>query len=565
MVKRVIIASVLLAGGLFAEPMRTGGPLMAVDALGRALPAPGETGVPAPRANRQVGIFYFLWCGEHGRSAPRDVSKILAADPRAGYTPENPVWGPVGFYHHWGEPFYGYYYSDDEWVMRHHMKLLMQAGVDFLFFDTTNGPIYEKNAKQVMRILQEYFNAGWTIPRVMFYTHTQSGATVQRIYESVYKPGYCRDTWFTFEGKPLIIAVEKECSEETKAFFTFRAAQWPNEPAKVDGWPWMDFTRPQRVFTNRRGEPEVINVSVAQHPQLRFGDSAMYGETGNRGRAFHNGVNDPAPDAWTRGYNFAEQFDHALRSDPPVVLVTGWNEWIMGRWKGIPERPIMFVDCANTEYSRDIEMMRGGYFDNFFMQLVGYVRRYKGAAPHPVHVAGAGMAFYDHVADGDFPRHAPGYGQVYENRTQRHAIRRIGIRHDAVDLHFQIQTRKPIASADRTGTWLKLYLNPGGGPGYRFVLNNTPRADGTTTLARITTPGEALACTDIPDRPIPYTVDGDTITFRVPRAALGLTAPAFTLWFKAADSTAPIATVADFYDHGDAAPLGRLNYVYRAE
>ncbi|UKI13051.1 MAG: hypothetical protein L6V84_01690 [Oscillospiraceae bacterium] len=81
-------------------------------------------------------------------------------------------------------------------------------------------------------------------------------------------------------------------------------SQWPNEPDKLGGWPWMDFTRPQRVFSNLQGVPEVINVSVAQHPQLRFGDSVLYGETGNCGRAFHDGHNDPAPDAWKKGYNF---------------------------------------------------------------------------------------------------------------------------------------------------------------------------------------------------------------------------------------------------------------------
>ncbi|MBQ6106752.1 MAG: hypothetical protein IJK97_00975, partial [Thermoguttaceae bacterium] len=73
---------------------------------------------PAPANKPQVGIFYFLWLGEHGRSGPYDVTKILAADPDAGHKPDSPVWGGVGTYHHWGEPLYGYYFSDDEWVVR---------------------------------------------------------------------------------------------------------------------------------------------------------------------------------------------------------------------------------------------------------------------------------------------------------------------------------------------------------------------------------------------------------------------------------------------------------------
>jgi hypothetical protein len=46
----------------------TGGALMAVDALGRPLPS-GEA-VPSRRTDRRVGLFYFLWLGEHGRHRP---------------------------------------------------------------------------------------------------------------------------------------------------------------------------------------------------------------------------------------------------------------------------------------------------------------------------------------------------------------------------------------------------------------------------------------------------------------------------------------------------------------
>ena len=53
----------------------------------------------------QVGLFYFLWHGEHGKDGPWDISKILAADPEAWKKPNGPMWGPWGAYHHWGEPF----------------------------------------------------------------------------------------------------------------------------------------------------------------------------------------------------------------------------------------------------------------------------------------------------------------------------------------------------------------------------------------------------------------------------------------------------------------------------
>ena len=555
-----------------------GGPLMAVDALGRPTPDT-RSGAPAVKENRLVGLFYFLWLGEHGRHKPYDISKIVAQDPDIGHKPASPLWGGHGVYHHWGEPFYGYYYSNDEWVVRKHMKLIMQADVDFLFFDTTNAAIYRDNAKLVMRVLQEYHDEGWKIPKVMLYTNTASGLTVLNIYYSIYKVGYCKDTWFCMDGKPVIIAVEEECTPECREFFNIKMSQWPNEPDKLGGWPWMDFTRPQRIFANLDGVDEVINVSVAQHSgNIRFGDSVLYGETSNCGRAYHNGQNDPDPDAWKHGYNFAEQFDRAIETDPPIVLVTGWNEWIAGYWSGIPERPVMFVDAANYEYSRDIEMMRGGYFDNYFMQLVSYVRKYKGTDATPVYPAVKSVdvewrrsftdspAVYDCFLDGDMHRHAEGQGgMIYANFTQRNVMDKIGVMHDKDSIAFTIRTKDLISDPLGAGSWMKIFLNVEGGQSYQYVLNHHTRKDGTTTLGKIVGEGDDLKCVDVPDLLLNYEVRGDVMRISVPRKVIGLDHDNFTLWFKVADSREKYRSIEDFYDKGDVAPLGRLNFVYHGE
>ena len=475
---------------------------------------------------RLVGIFYFLWLGAHGQHQPRDISKILADDPRAGYKPNDPVWGPVGFYHHWGEPLYGYYFSNDEWVVRRHMKLLMQANIDFLFFDTTNAVIYGDTAKLVMRVLQEYRDAGWKTPQVMFYTNTRSGWTVQQIYSKIYGPKFAPDTWFKLDGKPVIVAKEEECSPEMRKFFTIVKSQWPNEPSKLGGWPWMDFTRPQRLFPGEKVNRTVMNVSVAQHPQLRFGDSAMYGETANRGRAFHNGANDPAPGAWKQGYNIAEQWQRAFEVDPDIVLVTGWNEWIAGRWPGTPKRPLLFVDCANYEYSRDIEMMRGGYGDNYFLQLVENVKRYKRLKDETPVTSPGQLRRFRCFADAGMPRNAPGSGTNYVNRTQRNVPLEIAVSHTSAEVRFEVKTAKPVSS-DRAGDWMQILVD--GKP-----VNGLGSA----------------------------TVSGSRYTLKVPRSKLGCAKGPFTLKFKFVDSTVPCRDPLDWYDHGVVVPLGRLPFVY---
>ena len=480
-----------------------------------------------PAQEPLVGLFYFLWLGEHGRTKPYDVTKILAADPNAGYKPDSPVWGGEGVYHHWGEPLYGYYFSDDEWVVRHHMKLIMQCDVDFLVFDTTNAVIYENNAKLVMRVLQEYHDAGWQIPKVMFYTNTASGKTVEKIYDAIYKPDYAKDTWFKLDGKPVIVAKEEECSETAKAFFTIVKSQWPNEPDKLGGWPWMDFTRPQRVFPGEKVNRTVMNVSVAQHPQLRFGDSAMYGEKNNCGRAFHNGTNDSAPNAWQKGWNFREQWERAHEAKPDIVLVTGWNEWIAGRWKGTKERPIMFVDCANYEYSRDIEMMRGGYGDAYLRLLRENVRRFKGISddikPNPPQTA----KHYRCFADSAMPRDAKGYGTIYVNHTQRNAPLWIDVSHDSTAIIFKIKTAKSIIGTENDGDFMRILVNGN-------VVNSLGKS----------------------------VIDGDTMMLSVPRKLLGLNNKDFQFEFKFVDSTISCKDPLDWYDHGVVEPLGRLPFIY---
>lgn len=56
-------------------------PWPATDALGRALPEYQEVG--APRKDRFVAMFYFLWQHQHTQTGPHDISKILAEHPEA--------------------------------------------------------------------------------------------------------------------------------------------------------------------------------------------------------------------------------------------------------------------------------------------------------------------------------------------------------------------------------------------------------------------------------------------------------------------------------------------------
>ncbi|HEX3726943.1 MAG TPA: hypothetical protein VHV08_11900, partial [Pirellulales bacterium] len=355
----------------------------ATDALARKLPVEGE--VKAPRANRSVGIFYFLWLADWQNRSPQgngpyDVSRILAADPDALSKPESSLWGPFGMPHYWGQSIYGYYRSDDPWVLRRHANLLADAGIDTLIFDTTNAETYAATYTKLCDVFTQIRREGDTTPRIAFMVNTKAGETAQKLYQHLYAPGRYRELWYTWLDKPLLICDPQAASSEVRDFFTLRRAHWPfqliNTPS---AWHW-EATYPQPFgYAEQADAAEQVTVSVAQNLRAADGLVTNMSRLDARGRSFHDKKQDATPGAVLHGYNFHEQWQRAFELDPPFVLVTGWNEWIAGRFSQ-PNEPIAFVDQFSQEFSRDIEPMQGGHGDNYYYQLVANVRRYKGVA-----------------------------------------------------------------------------------------------------------------------------------------------------------------------------------------
>ncbi|MDN5854442.1 MAG: hypothetical protein L0K86_16645 [Actinomycetia bacterium] len=558
------------------------GLLTATDDLGRSLSEPGE--VPRPRKDRYVGLFYFLWLGQHGQSGPYNITKILEEHPEAVHDPDNPAWGPYGAHHHWGEPLFDYYFSDDAWVLRKHAQMLAAAKVDFLYFDVTNAFTYKNVYDRLLEVFDDVRRQGWDVPQVVFYTNTNSGATIQKLYDDLYEPGRYRELWFELDGKPMIIGNPDAVSPEIRDFFTWRRNQWPNEPKKKGGFPWISFERPQDVFM-LNGKPDIVNVAAAVHNNFPFSDQPFYGVGENWSRSFHDGALDTAPGAYKWGYNFSEQWERALQVDPRIVAVTGWNEWVAQRLGGdFPgwnneerpaDRPIFFVDQATTEFSRDIEPMKGGYNDNYYLQLVDYIRRYKGLDPAPkpskrrrIDVDGdfsqwevVRPSYRDFVRDTE-PRSHEGFGGVtYTNNSGRNDIEEVKVARDARNVSFYVRTVDPIARADKD--WMTLYLNvdgddENGWKGYDFAVNRRGIGDDTTRLEAARDDGTWERV-----RTIRYRVEGNELQLTIPRKPMGPKARGtLHLEFKVADNVPSSGDVMDFYTHGDAAPDGRFTYLF---
>ena len=375
---------------------------VAVDHLGRTLP--GHETCGSLRKDKYVGVFYFTWHGTHGYDehfnsidegqgvlpktdreykGPYDTTLIFKHEP--GKRP----WGPPNAFHHWGQPEMGYYLSNDEYVIRKHCQMLVDAGVDVLITDITNGITYRDVYLNICRIFRDIRNSGEQTPQIAFIANSGSVTTVQKLYDEFYSKSLYPELWFHWKGKPLLLAPSEGLSKEILDFFTIRQswawsyAPWfGDKPAPwfgdgKDKWPWIDYYPQQPGWHESPDKPEQISVSVASHPMF------------NIGRSYHGGK-QPSPEnvRTSEGLHFAEHWERALEVDPEFILICGWNEWTAMRMisKGegerfagqlIPKGGSFFVDSCTEEFSRDIEPMKDGYGDAYYYQMTDNIRRYK--------------------------------------------------------------------------------------------------------------------------------------------------------------------------------------------
>jgi hypothetical protein len=402
--------------------------------------------------------------------------------------------------------------------------------------------------------------------------NSKAGETARKIYEALYKPGLHRELWFMWQGKPLLICDPKKADDELRGFFTLRAAHWPFEMVNTkDAWHW-EATFPQPFgFTTDTNNPEQVNVSVAQNLRASDGRVTNMSDGDARGRGFHGGKQDASRAAIDHGANFDEQWKRAFELDPPFVMVTGWNEWIAGRFN--MHGPLTFVDQFNEEFSRDIEPMRGGHGDNYYYQLVTGIRRYKGAnasmpvQPRRISIDGhfedwsrVQPEFRDAVGD-VMVRDFPGVGEagVYSNKTGRNDIVGAKVSVDGSTVFFYVRTAAKLSPRADPG-WMLLFIDADrradtGWLGYDFVINRTGSKDGRASLE-----SNAGGYRWNPFMQVACAVGEKEIEIAVPRAALGIRSLPAEVYFKWADGIGQTGDASDFTMNGDAAPDDRFSY-----
>ncbi|TWU16230.1 hypothetical protein [Allorhodopirellula heiligendammensis] len=576
-----IVAAATLVAAAAAPGQSTAPPaLFGRDALGRAMPSPAD--VRPFQSDRYVGIFYFAWMQN---IAAYDNSLILQNHPDAMTTNASPPWGKKNAFHFWGEPLFGYYRSDDPWILRRHADLLSDAGVDFLVIDATNGLFYENVITEMLRILADKHAAGEHTPQLTFMVNSHAERTAQRIYEAFYESGEHADFFFAWKGKPLLICDPAKASQEVAEFFTLRKAHWPFELVNThNAWHWEAIYPQVHSYDQDPTRPEQVSVSVGQNLDQKTGRVEMMSTGRARGRSFHRGSVDPRPNAFQYGLNFEEQWQGALELDPEVTFVTGWNEWIAMQLNTGASGPPVFCDQFDLEASRDVEMMKGGYGDNYYMQLTANIRRFKGMTPEretgpsanrqgkTIEIEGpmsqwddVESVYVDHLCD-TLPRDFPGCGQHHYRVTSgRNDFHIAKVTEDAENLYFYMRTREPITdSHDPNWMWLLLDVA-------------TPRVESKATASHwegfeLLIRGDTVTSSTgdwnwQPAGSARFRVDGHHMHVAISKSVLNPyfehTESGASIGFKWIDNSQSPGDIMDTYTNGDAAPGGRFQYRYQ--
>ena len=569
--------------------------IVGTDDFGRVIaPVDGKV-----NADRYVGMFFFLTLGQHANhTGIYDVNLITYEGTyNKAFSRFNTPITPVGSAHFWGEPVWGYYDSRDPWVMRKQIEMLTMAGVDFIVLDTSNNVLYENVTAVLFDLLLEYQEAGWDVPRVVYYLGKHDLGADISVFKQVYNIFYAKDTykslWFTPNdpGKPMIVAPDNviaafrssgDAQEKGFAeFFDFRVTQWPivapvNEPVYEYGAPWISFEYPQ---TSQEGW---INLSIAQHVTVNMTDTKN-----SRGRGWHptqqvkgkwKGENDH--ENWRQNLNFQAQWNTVLDMTPEqraqdarFVFLTGWNEWVAEKIR-LNDREYYTVDTFNAEYSRDIEPSRSsGMKDYAYFQTIMNIHNDNFApAVHYEYPATTPDITTDDAVWANAPTYRDFTGEcadrnfkamagdlIYTDTTGRNDIDTIRILRDAEYLYFRIACVEDITAHKESDTgWMNLWIKTANAKddlfcGYEYVINRDLNGSKSAIL---NAKGQSVGEADV-------NVLGKVMIVRVPLSAIGLDAHNYQIEFKVTDNVQDMENdPLNLYSTGDAAPIGSLNFSY---
>ena len=579
------------------------------DALDRTVSDNAKAG--DPKDNRYVGLFYFLcWVGAGG--TVQDNTKLyleLGAENAIRYIEEH------GGEAYWAEPYFGYYRNTDTWVYRKHAYMLEAAVVDFIYLDVSNAEVFIPGHTALFDTWLEMRRQGIDTPQIVFF-NGDTPATFQTNMQKLFTTVYSDENWdkyselfFIWEGKPLIFGNYSGLSGDIKKRvdekFTVRGSwAWID---RDNYWSWLqeyvylpnNTSRPVQLRNggwgrDAEGNYESLSVAMGHHPTMSKGRSFVNNRQPNNNQG---DMEFSSVERAGQGLCFESQFgavNHLVNTEiaadqPFVMMITGWNEWIAGCFRSDTAQNMAnssakfaYVDQFNCEFSRDGEPMRNrdgyGIGDNYYYQMVDYIRQYKGIAATPAADGQTSINIYK-LSDWDAidltytdslydieHRNTVSYDARYRyvNNTGRNDIEYAKVSQDSDHLYFLVKTSHNII-IDNDAEWMNLYLNVDGDvttgwEGYDFVLNRD-RDSFVVTVERFK---DNTFETEVVGGAY-YYLEGAYMALRLSKEVIGVEGKLSEMIFKWADNSVNNGDPMAFMDLGDAAPDNRFGFRYICE
>lgn len=395
----------------------------------------------------------------------------------------------------------------------------------------------------------------------------------------------------------------KDYTAEVRRFFTLRNMWWGHYKAHgkryvgmEDKWSFgydmgdsrISRMNPDQLASKHKGKKEEMAVTPAQHSATLVGKSW----TRSQGEPQLDDHDMPIPTyvPWLGrtverpeeyGAYFQERWDDALKADPQFLYLNDWNEWTAVKIN--ETRPFMrrnatyqFVDQYNAEFNRTIQPMKGGYTDNYYMQMAQNIRRYKGVRPFPVLRGSQAMAvdgdfsdwnavtidYRDTVGD-TFHRDYKGYGGLhYRDESGRNDIVTCKVAVDQDNVYFYAETHDPLTP--HTGAnWMLLFIDADknhdtGWNGYDFLVNKEVSGENITTLMRYAPENQDTPWVGLGKLNFRYS--GKALELAVPRSLVKLEGDALAFDFHWCDNPHELKDAISLCVGGDSAPNRRFNY-----
>ncbi len=380
-----------------------------------AAPVTGTTRAQStPNDDLPIGILYFLWhCNATAKNGQYNITRILDGQQS---------WGNNGAFHWWDKPDAGYYcLGERPDIIAQHLTLLRDAGVDYLVLDITNHPntasfeaetFILKSFRPLLEIARTIPGAPKMVPWVPL-AADNPGTINQRntacnanrssnlcIQYQQAQPMYQHltdvllneypDLTFKYQGKPLLLEAANDIRYARHETDLVRPQLQTNWTVKRtwglsltnDEWQFLSTcSNPSDFYQSKGWSAEGCNQPVNAGEQISVSAAYQYtyiSEPFEKNQNSHAGYTGGMPKFY--GRTFAQQFRVAFenRDSQPMVILTGWNEWIAQRFDF--EGRSTFVDLYDNNLNRDIEP--GGRSGDLYYHLMrDLINQYRNNKP----------------------------------------------------------------------------------------------------------------------------------------------------------------------------------------